>query len=215
MLPFTHAQFMAVFGAYNEAVWPAPIAAYVVAAVVLAAIALRRDGAGPAAATALALLWAWTGIAYHGLHFSAVNPAARLFAGLFVVEAMVLLWWGWRRQPRLRFGRGPRPLVGAALLLYALVAYPGLGLLLGLRYPAMPTFGITPCPLTLFTFGVLMLSTARLPWWLLAIPVAWSLVGGSAAILLQVPQDWVLLFSGAVVAALNVRANPGLRAFPG
>ena len=28
--------------------------------------------------------------------------------------------------------------------------------------------------------------------WLLAIPFIWSLIGGSAAFLLDVPQDWVL-----------------------
>jgi hypothetical protein len=37
---------------------------------------------------------------------------------------------------------------------------------------------------------------------LLVIPVLWSLVGGSAAFLLQVPQDWILLASGLSVLFL-------------
>jgi hypothetical protein len=42
-------------------------------------------------------------------------------------------------------------------------------------------------------------STARL----LVIPVIWSLIGGSAAFLLQVPQDWLLLlFSGLSMVPL-------------
>ena len=32
-------------------------------------------------------------------------------------------------------------------------------------------------------------------------PLLWSLVGGSAAFLLQVPQDWALLLSGILLAA--------------
>jgi hypothetical protein len=77
-------------------------------------------------------------------------------------------------------------------------------------------FGIAPCPVTLFTFGLLLLARGPVAWWLLVIPVAWSLVGGSAAFLLHVPQDWVLLFSGASVilmarkgagAALRPRAQ--------
>jgi hypothetical protein len=44
-------------------------------------------------------------------------------------------------------------------------------------------FGVTPCPVTIFTFGLL-------------------LVGGSAAVLLQVPQDWLLLVSGCVALPL-------------
>lgn len=61
----------------------------------------------------------------------------------------------------------------------------------GGTYPALPMFGITPCPGTLFTFGVLLLSSARVPWWALMIPTVWSLVGGSAAFLLHVPQPRV------------------------
>jgi hypothetical protein len=36
----------------------------------------------------------------------------------------------------------------------------------------------------------------------LVIPFLWSLIGGSAAILLDVPQDWVLLGCGVVAVPL-------------
>jgi hypothetical protein len=200
MLPFTHEQFIAVFAAYNAAVWPAPVAAYGLAAVGLAAVWLRLRWSGALMAIVLALLWAWTGIAYHLMHFAVINPAARLFGGLFVVQALLLLAWSWRQAPQLRFGGQAGRLVGSVLLFYALVAYPLLGLLFGYGYPGMPTFGITPCPLTLFTFGALLLASSRPPWWLIAIPLGWSLVGGSAAVLLHVPQDWVLLLGGPVAS---------------
>lgn len=114
MLPFTHDQFLAVFVAYNEAVWPA----------------------GPAFARA----------------------------------------------------KGEAP--------------PLLGQLLGPGYPAMPMFGITPCPVTLFTFGLFLLTTEPIPRRLLVIPVIWSLIGGQAAFLLGTPQDWLLFFSGVTVLVL-------------
>jgi hypothetical protein len=63
---------------------------------------------------------------------------------------------------------------------------------------ALPAFGITPCPLTLFTFGLLSLTQAPVPRRLLLVPVAWSLIGGSAAGLLGIPQDWPLLAGGGV-----------------
>jgi hypothetical protein len=65
-------------------------------------------------------------------------------------------------------------------------------------------FGITPCPVTIFTLGMLLLARPMY-WWLLAIPVLWSLVGGSAAFLLGVPQDWVLLLSGVAVLWVEYR----------
>jgi hypothetical protein len=52
----------------------------------------------------------------------------------------------------------------------------------------------------IFTFGVLLLADP-LPFRFLIVPLRWSLVGGSAAILLQIPQDWALLLSGVLVAA--------------
>ncbi len=66
-------------------------------------------------------------------------------------------------------------------------------------------FGITPCPLTLFTFGMLLLTRAPVPRWLLVIPLFWSLVAGSAAFLLGVIQDWPLLFGGLLIPLLLVR----------
>ena len=65
-------------------------------------------------------------------------------------------------------------------------------------------FGVTPCPVTIFTFGMLLLTVRPVPRWLFVIPFIWSLIGGSAAILLQVPQDWLLLASGFIALPLMV-----------
>jgi hypothetical protein len=49
----------------------------------------------------------------------------------------------------------------------------------------------------------MLLSTRQpFPASLLAVPFAWSLIGGSAAVLLNVPQDWLLLASGVIAAPL-------------
>lgn len=74
-----------------------------------------------------------------------------------------------------------------------------------LSYPGMPMFGITPCPVTIFTFGLLLLTTARVAWWIFVIPFVWSVIGGSAALLLGVPQDWLLLVSGVAIPLIVVR----------
>jgi hypothetical protein len=79
----------------------------------------------------------------------------------------------------------------------------------------MPMFGITPCPVTIFTFGIFLLAAASVSRRLFVIPVIWSLIGGSAAFLLQVPQDWLLLFSGlSVVPLLRSRARSKLTLQP-
>ncbi|HYH17724.1 MAG TPA: DUF6064 family protein [Azospirillum sp.] len=211
MLPFTVAQFFAVFGAYNTAVWPAPVAAYLLAALGLGTTMFRPAVSGRVVPTVLAVLWIWTGVAYHWVHLAPVNPAARLFAAAFVLEGLLLLRAGMGRAPIL-FAVGPdwRRVFGLALVAYAIL-YPLLGVWAGHAYPEAPTFGITPCPLTLFTFGMLLLALEPVPLRLLPIPALWSLVGGSAAVLLDVPQDWMLLAGGILATVVLVGRYMGGR----
>jgi Family of unknown function (DUF6064) len=206
MLPFTREQFIAIFADYNTAVWPAQIVACALGLGMVAAV-LRPSPAGHRFISGgLALMWGWTGIAYHGLFFSAINKAALGFGVLFVLQGALFAYFGVvRRQLSFGTSRGPSGWLGWALVLYAAVLYPLLGVWTGHVYPAMPFFGITPCPVTLFTFGLLLLTTAPVPRWLLAIPFAWSLVGGSAAFLLGVAPDWPLLFSGMAAGVLILR----------
>ncbi|MBI3156830.1 MAG: hypothetical protein HYZ20_15690 [Burkholderiales bacterium] len=206
MLPFTREQFLGVFAEYNIAVWPVQVVAYALGLAVVAAL-LRPSPIGHRfVAGALAAMWIWTGVAYHGLFFAPINPVALAFGALFVVQGILFFVAGAAGR-RLVFGRsvGFATTLGWALVAYAAVLYPLLGQATGHAYPAQPMFGITPCPVTLFTFGVLLLTSAPVPRWLLIIPLAWSLVGGSAAFMLGVPQDWPLLFSGLTIVWLVLR----------
>jgi hypothetical protein len=200
MLPFTHDAFIDVFRVYNAAIWPAQVAAYLLGATVLLLLIRPTPWAGSAIAAILGLMWLWTGLAYHAVHFSAINRAAYGFAALFVVQGLMLAWAGAAGSMEFRVRRSVRDGISLGMIAYAMVIYPAIGALAGQSYPAVPVFGVAPCPLVIFTFGVLLLADA-LPLRLLIVPLVWSLVGGSAAFLLQVPQDWALLFSGILVAA--------------
>lgn len=209
MLPFTAEQFFGVFADYNRATWPAPALAYAAGVVMLAGVLAGRPAwAGRAIAAGLATLWLWTGLAYHWVHFAPVNPAARLFAVGFAAQAALFLWFGTVKgcltfaAPRHRFGL----VAGMMLVAYAALLYPWLGAVSGHRWPAAPTFGVTPCPLTIFTFGLLMMARGRVPAVLLVLPVLWAAIGGSAAVLLGVLPDWMLPVSAAAALALRWRA---------
>jgi len=158
-LPFSHEQFLDVFAAYNRLLWPVAVLLWL--ATLLALVSWWRRGAAssPVLAGLLAIHWAWSGIAYHFAFFRAINPAAIAFATVFVAQAVLLAWMGVLRR-RLVFSpsRSGWGLFGVALAVYAL-AYPGMGLLTGLSYPRMPTFGV-PCPTTILTAGLLALQGA-------------------------------------------------------
>ena len=203
MLPFTSEQFLGVFVNYNQAIWPIQIAAYVLGALSIALLFRRTRAADRVITGILAAMWLWTGVAYHALSFSAINSAAYIFAALFIVQGCYLVYAGLYRD-QFRFGLLPilTTGVGIALVAYAVIAYPLIGLATGHRYPEMPMFGVTPCPVTIFTFGMLLLTMRPVPSWLFVVPFVWSLIGGSAAVLLNVPQDWLLLVSGFIASLL-------------
>ncbi len=205
MLPFTLDQFIAVFVVYNEAIWPTQIIAYGIGIAMLGLLFWPGRTANRLIASGLALMWAWTGIAYHWLSFAAINRGAYVFAALFVIQAAALLYFGVVRD-RLRFGfqPGAPAILGAFFVIYALVLYPLIGLWAGHAYPATPVFGVTPCPVTIFTFGLLLMTTARVPWSAMFLPFLWSLVGGSAAFLLGIQQDWLLLVTGLIAIPVLV-----------
>jgi hypothetical protein len=203
MLPFTQQQFFQVLAEYNDAIWPAQVVAYALAVLMLLA---ALQGAWRIALAGLALMWIWTGVGFHWLQFTTINQAAWAFGAVFVGQGALLVLAGVRSHRR-SFGerRGLPAVIGWALIVYAGIGYPLLGMWAGHAYPYLPMFGVTPCPVTLFTIGMLLLASPAAPAWLLVVPLGWSVVGGSAAFLLHVPQDWPLLFCAIVVAWMIVR----------
>jgi hypothetical protein len=211
VLPFTREQFVAVFSDYNQAVWPVQIFAYGLGGLAVFLLFNRGQRSDRAIAAILAVMWAWTGVGYH-LFFAEINRAAYAFSAVFVVQAAILAYAGtWRRRIRFGIRDYPGAWIGVTFIAYAAALYPVIGVATGHRYPGLPMFGITPCPVTIFTFGMLLLTLRPPPSILFAIPVLWSLIGGSAAFLLGVPQDWLLLFSGVTAGALILHSRRAYR----
>ena len=204
MLPFTAAQFLDVFGAYNTALWPVVLVLWV-ATVVVAVRWMTTGLPSRAIWTLLAVHWAIAGIAYHWIFFRRINPVAAIFAGFFVVQAAIFAWLAATSRGRVILDRSLRSIAGAAFVAYGLV-YPFIGLAAGLSYPRAPMFAV-PCPTTLVTAGVLLASTST-PRWANIIPVLWAFVGASAAFALGIRADLMLVVAGlglAIATQMPVR----------
>ncbi|HKK04604.1 MAG TPA: DUF6064 family protein [Gammaproteobacteria bacterium] len=206
-LPFTLDQFLGVFAAYNRVIEPAQFVAYGLGIAAVALLFTRRAGAGRAIAAILAVLWFWTGAVYHLLYFARIDWVAYLFGALFIVQGLLLLYTGVaRRALQFRFRADSRGILGVVLVVYAMLVYPLLNVWLGHAYPYMPVFGVTPCPTTIFTFGLLLFvdrSPGRgVPGHLLLIPFVWALVGASAAVSLGMVEDYGLLAAGILTLGL-------------
>jgi hypothetical protein len=189
-LPFTSEQFFDLFERYNTVIWPIQLVAYGLGAGVVALALLRSRYADMTVAGVLAMMWFWIGIVYHFMYFTRINPLAPLFGVLFVAQGALLQWEGVLRK-RLFFQARPDAAgaLGALLVVYSMALYPLIGHLTGHGYPRSPSFGVTPCPATIFTLGLLLWTYRPVPKHLLVIPILWALIGTIAALSLGVYED--------------------------
>jgi hypothetical protein len=195
-IPFTTEQFFQVLADYNLGVWPAQILIYALAIMTVAAQFLRLKNPLRWQAISLATLWFWTGIIYHIGYFTTIDNAAWGFGVLFIIQGILLIVAGINRS---RFtqssNRDGRSMIGWIFTLFAMILYPLLSPVFGHPWPAMPSFGL-PCPLTIFTFGVMLWWSGRRIVLLGIIPLIWALIGTSAAFNFGVWQDLSLPVAG-------------------
>jgi len=147
------------------------------------------------------------GIVYHLVFFTAINNAAYLFGAMFVLQGILFLVTGvFQSKLSFKFRFDIYGISGIALIIFALVFYPMLGNYLGHVYPSSPTFGL-PCPTTIFTFGILLMSDRKCPAVIMVIPFLWSVIGFFAAFSFGVIEDTGLLIAGLLTLTLLLVKN--------
>jgi hypothetical protein len=196
-LPFTNEEFFDVLAAYNAACWPVVVALWAASVVAVVALLSSRASYDRWISVLLVIQWAWSAVAYHIAFFTRINPAAWLFAALFLLQAALFARSGLiRRDLSFNMSGTPWATFGWILIVYALL-YPAITIAEHGSMTRVPTFGL-PCPTTIFTAG-LLLRAASPPRSLLIVPILWSAIGGSAAFLLGVSADYALPVAGAAL----------------
>lgn len=210
-MPFSVDDFFNVFELYNLSVFPAQIFHNLLALFLIYAAIAKIKKSGRIVSAGLGFYWLWIGIVYHLVFFTRINPAAYVFGGLFIVQGVLFLLFGtWQNKLSFKFRKDWIGWVGTIFFMYSLIIYPLLGLLFEHTYPRNPTFGL-PCPITIFTFGILLWSSGKVPIYMVIIPFAWSLIGFSAAVTLNVPEDFGLVVAGIVGSALILLSNKKIK----
>ncbi len=212
-LLFTRSEFLDVFVAYNNAIWPFQIIAAILGTLAIVLALWGPRGSNRSVSAILFFFWLTMAVGYHWLFFSEINAAAYLFGALFLLAAATFFLEGVLRD-RIHFTlkSGIRGWSATALIAYSFIIYPLLGLLVTHPYPQTPLFGVAPCPTTIFTLGFLLLTRYPRPLLLAVVPLLWSLVGGSAAFLLNVPQDLGLVTAAALWLAVSFWRRAGTMA---
>lgn len=192
MLPFDSATWLAILGQYNTAIWPLHAVAVLMALVAVATALMGSRGSARVTGLMLAVLWAWTGIAFFGGSLAPFHFASGWLAGVFVAQGLMLVF-ALTLLGRARFGwSGGLGGSGAVLMIvYALVGYPLLDLALnGTPWAQLQYVGVAPGPTMLLTLGLLLLAQPRPPLVLAIIPLLWALVSGYMAWGLDLPSEY-------------------------
>jgi hypothetical protein len=189
------------FEKYNLAIWPMQIVAYVLGIVALFFAIKRTEYSARIATGILSFLWLWTAIGFFLLYFGPVYTPAYGFGVLFIIQGVA--FFSSVLKPRLSFGfKGDvYSIVGLLFIAYAMIGYPVVGYFLGHSYPQSPPFGLTPCPTTAFTFGLLLLTDKKVSKLLLIIPLLWA-VGGVMPVSVGIYEDIGLIIAGVLGTAM-------------
>jgi hypothetical protein len=203
-MPFTKEQFIEVFIRYNTSVFPLQ-AVLILLALIAIFLSIRKVSLSDRIITiVLSILWMWTGVVYHLIFFSSINKGAYAFGILYIIQSLAFLYSGVIKNTlNFTFKMDVYVVFGIIFLLYALLIYPILNNVLGHPYPASPSFGL-PCPLTIFTFGLLMWTEKTLPKYVLYIPLIWSIIGFFAALNFGIYEDIGLLVTGITAFILLI-----------
>lgn len=133
------------------------------------------------------------------MYFNKLTQGAYVFGVMFLLQGVLFLYGGLARNDMaFRLNAGWRGLTGLVIMLYALIGYPALEYAWGRGYPEILPFGLAPCPLTVFTLGILLLSVKKIPGYLVIIPVLYSF-GGIIPVSLGIKEDIGLIISGLLV----------------
>lgn len=200
MLPYSSESYFALLAQYYEALgWLAFL--LIMAAVAAASLGMTLwPAVHRLALGALAAVWAGIGAAFHALHFSTLNFAAPVYAGLFVAQALLLTWAGpIRGRVRLDGLYGPRVLLGHLTLAIAIAGYPLADWLAGVSWDQVRLAGLAPAPSVLLTTALLTMAGEKASRLLGIIPLIWSLIGIATAWILSIHQDLALLGLAALL----------------
>ena len=204
-LPFTTEQFFNVIEKYNLTMFPFQLIILLLGIVCLFLLHSKLSSKDKLIGIYLGLLWIWMGVAYHLTFFTVINKAAFLFGGIFILQGLLILFNTFiNNRLVFIFTLQAKDYWGYFFILYGLIIYPIISYLIEGSLEKTIIMGL-PCPSTIFTFGLFILSNNKFPQYLLIIPSLWAVVGLSAAINIGVFQDVMILIAAITANILLIR----------
>ncbi|MDT8381596.1 MAG: DUF6064 family protein [Brevefilum sp.] len=202
----TGEQLLDAFAAYNQLIWPMHIIAYVLGVIAVFLAIKKSLWASRVNFGVLAFFWLWVALLFWLPSAGQGFTIGYAFMALFLIEAVLFLIQA--VKPGITFGTHNKvqTVAGVTMIFYTMVGYPLIGILVGHNYPQAAFIGLFPCPLTLFTFGLLLLASSAIPIYLLIVPLFWGL-SGVLWISIGMWEDVGMVLGSLVSIVLILRRN--------
>lgn len=203
-IPIELETYLRLFIRANNALWPLPLLIIFFGLIFLVNLIRRKSNT-----LYLYCAAAWLFSAYQ-FHFSLLNELHWIgyyFGCLFVIQAALLLLFYFQEKSKPAIGKPvvtPEPykrILGLSIILFGLILYPLIPFVTNRPLESAEIVGIAPDPTCLVTIGIL-LATNRARWWLLAIPLLWSILSGVVSYAMSVFEGVLWVFTVLVLIAL-------------
>lgn len=209
--------FFSTLQSYNEAFLSITIFTFLLGALIVYLAARKSKNSSKVISALMSFLWIWSGVVFFIIYYGPIDaeflgltiPGVWYLGGiLFLIQSFLFLFFGVVKSSlSFKFSSEISHVIGALMILYAMVIYPIIGFLSGYGYPRYPIFGTAPCPLTIFTVGLLQWSDRKIPLVIVVIPFIWALMGIMPVLALNVWADIGEVLSGIVGFSIILYRN--------
>lgn len=194
-------------GAYNAAVFPLQ-AIVALAAVALTYLVFARPGerSDRLMKAYLSVSCAWNGLVFflvYGRHL----PGTILGAPLFILASILFARDVRAGETRFRLPEAPWHRLATGFLILLALLYPLLGAAFGHVYPESCTFGVMPCPTTVFALALLSAALPQADRKVYSLLLVWALPAlGKCLGALDLYEDCILFWAGIYALVMLLRA---------
>jgi hypothetical protein len=191
---------------YNESVFPLYILATVAGLVLVYMIYVNPGKKTDFVMKGyLSVVCAWNGIVFF-LIYGRNLPGAILGAPLFMVAAILFAWDIRAGKTHFQFADIHWRKYVSLLLIVCAFLYPIIGYSLGHVYPEACTFGVMPCPTTVFVLALLAASSPHIDKKVYIVLLVWALPAiGKCFGALDLYEDCILFWSGVYAAIILIK----------
>ncbi len=163
MITFDLNDFLDILSTYNSKIWPLQIVTVVMGLIAVILAFRKTKYSDKIILVILSLFWLWNGVVFCFLFWTSIYKLAYIFSVLFLLQGIIFILAIVRNDLVFHFHQGWQSVLGIVFIAYSILGYQVFGYFLGHIYPQFFPFGLVPCPTAIFTFGMFLLTSQKIP----------------------------------------------------